>query len=318
MTPNSAGRIDGIDFWRGFALLTIFINHLPTNVFQYVTHKNFGLSDAAELFVFLSGVSIAVAYGAKFFAGDRGKAVKAVLRRAFTLYWVQALIALLSIAMFAAAAQWWDNDDLVDDEARDLVVSEPGKGILAILMLGHQFENINILPMYIVLLLFTPVLLVLARRDDRLMLLASATIYAVARVFDLNVPNWPLDGGWYFNPLAWQLLFAIGLFVGRRIRGNGIGYDRRVFVACCGLLAASAFVVTDGFGFVPALWQDARGFIDHDTMEFASVLRFIETIFDLPPLTSRDANANDILNAFDFTGPPRPPLIMNTRTCPAR
>jgi hypothetical protein len=53
-------------------------------------------------------------------------------------------------------------------------------------------------------------------------------------------------------------------------------------------------------------------------MEFASVLRFIETIFDLPPLTSRDANTNDMLNAFDFTGRPRPPLIMPTRTCPAR
>ncbi len=61
-----------------------------------------------------------------------------------------------------------------------------------------------------------------------------------------------------------------------------------------------------------------RGFIDHDTTEFASVLRFIETVFDLPPLTSRDANANDMLDAFDFTSPPRQPLIMRPRTCPAR
>jgi phospholipase C len=72
---------------------------------------------------------------------------------------------------------------------------------------------------------------------------------------------------------------------------------------------------------VPAIiispWAKS-GFIDHDTMEFASVLRFIETIFDLPPLTSRDANTNDMLNAFDFTSRPRPPLIMPTRTCPAR
>ena len=50
-----AKRIDGVDFWRGFGLLTIFIDHVPENVFQHVTQQNFGFSDAAELFVFLSG-----------------------------------------------------------------------------------------------------------------------------------------------------------------------------------------------------------------------------------------------------------------------
>jgi phospholipase C len=59
-----------------------------------------------------------------------------------------------------------------------------------------------------------------------------------------------------------------------------------------------------------------RGGIDNDTMEFASVLRFIETIFGLPPLTSRDATTSDMLSAFDFTEPARPPLILHPRACP--
>ena len=58
------------------------------------------------------------------------------------------------------------------------------------------------------------------------------------------------------------------------------------------------------------------GFIDGDTMEFASVLRLIETVFGLPPLTSRDADASDMLSAFDFTSRPRPPLLLHTRACP--
>jgi hypothetical protein len=258
-----AKRVDGIDFWRGFALLTIFIDHVPENAFQHITFRNFGLSDAAELFVFLSGASVALAYGTRFFNGETWAAVRAVLRRAFTLYWVQVLTSLLIIGLFAAAAGWWDNDDLVDDPDRDLVVSSPARGISAMLVLAHQLGNVNILPMYIVLLLMTPALLLLARRSDWLMLSASAALYIVARVFDLNLPSWPLEGGWYFNPLAWQLIFAIGVFVGRRVRTGGIGYDRRAFALCLAIVAAAAFAVTDGFRLVPGLWHEAYQVLDH-------------------------------------------------------
>ena len=113
MTPGK--RVDAIDFWRGFALLTIFIDHVPDNAFQQVTFRNFGFSDAAELFVFLSGASVALAYGTRFFNGETWAAVRAVFRRAFTLYWVQLLTSLLIIGLLAAAAGWWDNDDLVED-----------------------------------------------------------------------------------------------------------------------------------------------------------------------------------------------------------
>jgi len=262
MTTNTANRIDGIDFWRGFALLTIFIDHLPENIFQYVTQGNFGFSDAAELFVFLSGASAALAYGSRFFRGESAAAIRAIFRRVFTLYWVQILISLLTIAIFAAAALWWDNDDLIDDDDRDTVVSSPLRGISAILALEHQFANVNILPLYVILLLIAPVLLVLARRSDWLMLLASALIYLAARVFELNLPSWPLDGGWYFNPLAWQFMFAIGLFVGRRLRSGGIPFDRRLFALCLAVLACSLAVLTDGFGLVLGLLTDMRKVLD--------------------------------------------------------
>jgi phospholipase C len=70
---------------------------------------------------------------------------------------------------------------------------------------------------------------------------------------------------------------------------------------------------------VPALiispWAK-RGFIDNRTMEFSSVFRLIETIFDLPPLTARDANAYDMLSAFDFHQTPQQPLLLSERACP--
>ena len=262
MTPGK--RVDAIDFWRGFALLTIFIDHVPENAFQHLTFRNFGFSDAAELFVFLSGASVALAYGPRFFKGETWAAVRAVFRRAFTLYWVQALTSLLIIGLFAAAAGWWDNDDLVEDPDRDLVVSSPLKGISAMLVMLHQLGNVNILPMYVVMLLMTPALLFLARRSDWLMLAASAGLYTVTRVFELNMPTWPLEGGWYFNPLAWQLLFAIGIFVGRRVKTGGIGYNRHLFALCLAIVVGAACAVTNVFHLVPGLWDQFHDVFDHN------------------------------------------------------
>jgi hypothetical protein len=62
-------RIDSIDFWRGVALVTIFINHIPGNILGNLTPRNFGFSDSAEAFVFLSGLSVSLAYASRFDTG---------------------------------------------------------------------------------------------------------------------------------------------------------------------------------------------------------------------------------------------------------
>lgn len=79
--------------------------------------------------------------------------------------------------------------------------------------------------------------------------------------------------------------------------------------------------VVDRFGFGPRVplliispWVRS-GSITHTTLEFSSVLRFIEERFDLDPLTQRDADANEILDSFDFDQEPLPPLILDTRDC---
>jgi phospholipase C len=69
-------------------------------------------------------------------------------------------------------------------------------------------------------------------------------------------------------------------------------------------------VDADGYGFrVPAILVSAyakRGYIDSTQLDFTSFLRFIEDNWGLEPLAERDAQANSIINAFDFTQPPRP------------
>jgi phospholipase C len=80
--------------------------------------------------------------------------------------------------------------------------------------------------------------------------------------------------------------------------------------------------VVDNFGFGPRVpmliispWVK-RGYITHTTLEFSSVLKFIEERFDLDPLTERDEDANDLIDSFDFERSPLDPLILSTRPCP--
>jgi hypothetical protein len=51
-------RANAIDFWRGFALVTIFLNHIPGLYYSQFTHANISISDSADLFVFLAGWSL--------------------------------------------------------------------------------------------------------------------------------------------------------------------------------------------------------------------------------------------------------------------
>jgi phospholipase C len=74
----------------------------------------------------------------------------------------------------------------------------------------------------------------------------------------------------------------------------------------------------DGYGFrVPMMVISpyARaGFVDHATGDFASVLKFIERLHGLAPLTTRDEKASDLLSAFDFTQPAQKPVVPSFST----
>lgn len=71
-----------------------------------------------------------------------------------------------------------------------------------------------------------------------------------------------------------------------------------------------------GYGFrVPTILVSPyakQGFVDHTVYDYTSMLKFIEYNWDLQPLATRDAQANNILDAFDFTQPPRPPLFLSS------
>jgi phospholipase C len=62
------------------------------------------------------------------------------------------------------------------------------------------------------------------------------------------------------------------------------------------------------------------GYVMHEVAEQASIPKFIETVFGAPALSTldpaaQDGQANDLMDAFDFTQPPQPPLVLQTRAC---
>ncbi|MBS7696764.1 MULTISPECIES: OpgC domain-containing protein [unclassified Chelatococcus] len=269
---SGSKRIDGIDFWRGIVLAMIFINHVPGNGFEIMTHRHVGFSDSAEAFVFLAGVSVALAYGGRFLGNQSWRGLRAIVSRAVTLYGVQIAMSFMAIAIFAIGALIFDDDTIMHEHGRDLFLSNPMRAVVAVTGLSHQLGYFNILPMYIVFLLWAPALLLLARVDDRLMLGSAALIYLFAREYGWNFPTWPVDGGWFFNPFTWQFLFAAGVFIGLRLRqGEDISFDRRIFAASVVILAASAFVITKAFGFLPLLPEQLNSVVDMSKTNLAPI-----------------------------------------------
>lgn len=197
-----------IDFFRGLALLFIFVDHIPGNAWANYTLKNFGFCDASEVFVFLSGYAAALAYGRH---GLNFEDVTArAYRRAATVYvWHIGVLITSALLLYAAAAAF-ANPDYVRNIAFGRFSDDPSGAILGTLLLTYQPNQMNILPMYVVLLLWFPLIVALLRKSVPATIALSAAVWAIANYFQLNLPVNQTGEEWYFNPLTWQLLFTTG------------------------------------------------------------------------------------------------------------
>ena len=215
--PQS-GRDERLDMFRGLALLMIFINHVPGTFYEGLTSRNFGFSDAAEAFVFMSGMASGLAYSNRFRTGSLWAATAKVWARARQLYFVHITITILSLAIFAAAAKWLGLGELLAKNNIAPLFQQPLGTMVGIPLLTHQLGYLNILPLYMTLLLITPLLIIVGLRWPVPLALASVLLWAIAGEFRLNFPNYPNEGGWFFNPFSWQLVFVLGLLSGMAMK----------------------------------------------------------------------------------------------------
>jgi hypothetical protein len=256
-----AHRVETIDFWRGLVLIAIFCDHIPGNLIDKATPRNFGLSDSAEAFVFLSGFSVALAYYRRTIEAGWRSIAQRCLKRALRIYGVHIALTVAAILVFAAAYALCASPCLIEADGRSFVFRSPLQGGLGVALLTQQLGYVNILPMYVVLMFWSPIVLAIARRNLGLALAASIAIYVAAR-FGLALPNWPEPGTWFFNPFAWQLIFTLGILAGILWRNGPPAFLPGFFALSIVGLVAAALVVTDAGGLAPGLRDAAFARLD--------------------------------------------------------
>ncbi len=290
-----------LDLFRGIALWLIFLDHIPSNAVSWVTIRNYGFSDATEIFVFISGYTAAFVYGRAMQVHGFIVAAARVLKRAWQIYVAHVFLFAIYLAEISYIAQSFDNP-LYSEEMGVLdFLKDPAVTILQALMLKFKPVNMDILPLYIVLLLmFAPILWLLLRAPS-LALVVSATLYTLMWLFDWNIPAYP-EGTWAFNPYAWQLLFVFGAWCalgGAQRLSRWINSPVIVALAFAYLLFAFFIAMTWYFPrlgvFVPKFVGDAIYPIDKTNLDVLRILHFLSlaviTVWfvpqDWPALKSR-------------------------------
>ncbi|MGO4437314.1 OpgC family protein [Rhizobium sp. RAF56] len=218
---RGARRDTRLDVLRGLALITIFINHVPGQVLERLTTKNFGFSDAAEAFVLISGIAVGLAYGKSFVPGSRLKASVKAIKRAFTLYLAHMITTFITLVFFVSGAWLFNRAGLLCEISILPVLTNLKAGIPALMLLGHQIGYNNILPMYGALLLMVPLILAVEAKSPLLALAVSGSVWLFAGIYQIAPHTMLLEGYWFLNPLSWQFLFTIGIVSTMHVRRGG-------------------------------------------------------------------------------------------------
>ena len=208
-TLPEKGRDLRLDFFRGIANWWIFLDHIPNNVVNWATPRNYGFSDAADLFVFISGYTASFVYARLML--DRGFIVGStrLWKRVWQLYVAHVLLFVIYIAAIGWVALRYNDPDIINEFNVAGLVDNPIQTLTQGLLLRFKPVNLDVLPLYIILMGFFPPVLWLMLRKPDLTMLASLALYFAARQFGWNFAAYP-TGSWYFNPYTWQLLFIFG------------------------------------------------------------------------------------------------------------
>ena len=227
-----------LDLFRGLANWAIFFGHIPGTALAWLTSRNYGFSDGADLFVFISGYTATLVFGRMIV--QRGFVIGAtrLLRRVWQLYVAHVLLFIFYLTSVHYLSHRFDIPHLMDQFNVARLMEFPVETLTEGLVLKFKPLNLDVLPLYIVLMGIFPPILWFMLRHRNWALAGSVLIYFAARLFHWNLPSYP-SGVWFFNPFAWQLLFVLGAW----LAAGGAQSVRPVVTARIPLVLSVAFLL---------------------------------------------------------------------------
>jgi hypothetical protein len=215
-TSTSKPRDLRLDFFRGLALLLIFAAHLPGNWLARFRPGVFGFSDSADIFVFVSGYSAALAYGKIFSRAGVLAGSARVLKRCGELYACHlGLFFSVAVILVMGNRLLHTDVDYVNLLNLEYFFNHSQEALVGLFTLTYVPNYFDILPMYMVCIAMLPAILLLARLHIALAGSVCVALYLAVQILRLELPaEIAFHRPWFFNPFAWQLLFYIGFSFG--------------------------------------------------------------------------------------------------------
>jgi len=243
---TEAGRDLRLDFFRGLALFSIFVDHLPDNMVAQFTLQTVMFGDAAEVFILISGYTAGMVYGRAMERQGFLIAAVRVSHRVWQLYVAHVFLFVIFIAMMAYTVEALNSSLYAEESQAADFLSDPGVAVVKALTLQFQPAYMDILPLYIVLLAVLPFALIGFRFWPQVVLIASFALWLAVQI-DGRIALSAYPGPnrvWTFNPFGWQALFFLGAWLGwRGTRGALPWLDRRWLLRLAAGFALAAFVI---------------------------------------------------------------------------
>lgn len=250
-TPKKPVRDMRLDVLRGWMQVSIFISHAFASVFAWVIHASWGFSDSSEQFMLLSGITLGSVFTLKRVRDGFAAAWRDMAGRAARLWRMHMVVFLAFGTMVFLGERLGGLQGEVDILGWHWLRDEPWLAIPGAAAMLYQPAFMDILPVFIWCMLLLPLFVWLLERFGDVALALPAALYVAAQT-GVAIPGlggWPLG----FHPLAWQVLFMLGIWLGRRalLGAAPLPRPRAVTYAAVAVLALGVWLRAGQMGLLP-------------------------------------------------------------------
>lgn len=256
-----------LDALRGLFLVWMTLTHLPTR-FSDLVNQPLGFVSSAEGFVFISALLVGRLY-IRDLVQDPRNVVARLWKRSLKIYGYHLVMLALAFTVVAQIAVHTHKAALTN--LLDFYLAHPFVAIAGSVLLLYSPPLLDILPMYVTFLFFTPIVLTASVRWGWKWILAASGLVWLMAQFGVRdvVHNWlvhlthlpiPLQQSGAFNLFAWQMIWTVGMWLGAKSATDKVPLDKIPGWLAALSAAVCIFFIGVRFGwFGPQLTPQALG-----------------------------------------------------------